>query len=67
MPIPVTAGVGHLCPSIPVAAGVNAIGPPLHQQGQTIISDQSLLLPKGGGEITDTSKVAMVITLQVLK
>ena len=53
MPISVTAGVGHLCPSIPVAAGVNAIGPSLHQQGQTIIS--GLLLLKGGGEITDTS------------
>ena len=65
MLISVTAGVGHLCPSVPVVAGVNAIGPPLNQQGQTIIS--RLLLLKGGGEITDTSKVAMVITLQVIK
>ena len=53
--------------SIPVVAGVDAIGPSLQQQGRMIISDPSLLLPKGGREVTDTSKVAIVITLQVLK
>ena len=53
--------------SIPVVAGVDAIGPSLQEQGQMIISDPSPLLPKEGGEVTDTSEVAIVITLQVLK